>query len=425
MTTPLNYVARLKEQYPVPNFDWDSLPLGVRESFESDPGYSSPEVRASLNMDPAVRLFEELRRRLPPELEERIANGQLAVGCIDDPLPNAYCVPTASGGCAIILHRGLMHFTYRVARALSTRIAVEGDSSELRVPVEETARLLAEIFWWYENTEQAFGPTYEVTLQQIQYASVLAMHSERFVVAHELAHALLHLDGIARLDGHDGELAADETALRMVLASEPDAVAPRGAFELTFAYAGAEFWLQIYDCLERVGITFAGTHPPAAVRFEALREAARRLCTDQEEWSYLTSMARAFDELFRRTVGIISDHSAAGLAYSRDAEGLAAELHRLLGECVGGPVPDYSRFYSEADALFDRGYPHVIIEEVAQIARNFIQDSISIRNGEVADLGAWQNFQKYKLLLGYVSGRMIEPPRSVFMRYLDPRTIQS
>jgi hypothetical protein len=373
-------------------------------------------------------LLSILKPRLPDAIPPLFDEGVLAVGGLHDPTPNAYVTPAEDGSFAIVLHTGLRDLLYRVTRILATHARpASSQNAPIATPaIRDTARRLAEVFWWLGVTEPArvFGPEYSITDEQIKSAGLLTIESGLFLLAHEIGHVMLESsDGqIERALGTAGgsarqeEHAADIFALHVVLglgAPEPSMRPERRMF----AYAGAELVLQIYRALESFpGLLGASVHPPAAERLTRLRAHMRSKCATEEDWVILCSIARGFDALLTEMVDIIQEPGEHAAFFSREAECLSAELHALLERCTENG-PDYATFYIEASRLFGRGYSHTLNEQILEIvmthvrARHGSEGSPVARSTDVSQ--ELRMFRKLKLLYGLISG-LPEPARSVF-----------
>ncbi len=87
--------------------------------------------------------------------------GWIAVGEVNNPAPDCYVERVGTEGYAIILQSGLCRLIYRVARIVATRFRAMGEEGPAQgAGIEETARLVAEVLWWFQETGQSFGPDY-------------------------------------------------------------------------------------------------------------------------------------------------------------------------------------------------------------------------------------------------------------------------
>lgn len=193
---PRRYIAEMKKRAAPQRSltEPDLPPWAVSEWQESGHGVDDL-IKSTKDVDYAERLLSHLSPRLPVELRQLFAEGAIAVGEVKDPKPNAFTRTLGPGEYAIIFNSGLRDFIYRIARVLATRFVPRTTSKEDEPQISDisdTARLIAEIFWWFQETEQAFGPRYSTTQQQVQIASLLATEAEILLLAHEIGHVIDH-----------------------------------------------------------------------------------------------------------------------------------------------------------------------------------------------------------------------------------------
>lgn len=375
-------------------------------------------------------LYSQLSPRLPAELQQLFTEGFIAIGAINEPSPNAYVKSLGEDGYAIVFHTGLRDFIYRLARVLSTRFlpSSEDPTSHQAPPFPETARLVAEIFWWFQETGCAFGPSYEISDQQLMVANKLATEAELFLVSHEIGHVIadLPLDrafieriALTTTDGdHRDEHAADAIAVRLAMdlfnaASTPTA----GVVQLR--YAGVEFALRVFATLETLGFRFHGTHPSASSRLTFIRAEVRRLVANEQAWDGVTLLARGIESLFDEMATIMRRPAEHESFFVHAAEAVVRQLVDLLEKCTGGFVPDYMTFYQDAGAVFAQGYSHRLLSEIASVSARFFSEAGKVNPGSRTREQAWRDFQKFKLLWGFIVQHMNEPARSVFLRTFD------
>jgi len=305
--------------------------------------------------------------------------------------------------------------------------------------VPELARVIAEIFWWYQETELAFGPDYEIERSQVVLASALATYAETFLLAHEFGHIYAAqssewrkgakgTNSIDSLEEHVADMAGLLTLLKAVQEG-------RGPFprELPVAYAGAELALQIWHLMGRIGMTFVdGDHPPATERIAGLRVVLRQHCSSDGDYDAVTSLASGIEKLFEEVGEIILDPREHQLGYERAAERLVNDLRALIRKCTGGIVPDYMTFYQEAPRILAQGYPEVILERVVgEVAREFraAGKMLPKESGEGGGrdwteeerqaIRKWGNyFQAFKLFLG-LTQHLAEPVSAIYQAALD------
>jgi hypothetical protein len=365
--TPKQYIAAQQSKNPrrrVRASDLSKDTIKRLEEVAKVTGHSSEKAFAKVDSvgDYGEYLLGLIREGLSRETLRLLEEGLIAVGEIGDQTPNAY-TERVGAGCAILFNSGLRDFVYRVARAFSTRAQPKTlVGTQATVPIEETARVVAEIFWWFSETGMPFGPEYQIQPHQILFAHRLATAAEMFLLAHELSHAVSMITAgesstepglsAAQVD----EFMADGEGITIVLANiisgtNPSSMGPE------WAYAGAEFALQIYAALEALGVEFAESHPPAAERLSFLRNFISENLGDSTSWDGIHQPAHTIDLVFQALTKTILNPSAEQEKFFRRAEEeIAKELIELLGRCSGGAVPDYATFYPEASAILNRGY---------------------------------------------------------------------
>jgi hypothetical protein len=98
--------------------------------------------------------------------------------------------------------------------------------------------------------------------------------------------------------------------------------------------------------------------------------------------------------MFDAIVRIINDPTEHERFFDHQASDVLSELDRLLDECTGGIVPNYVRFYSVAGEVFARGYSHMMLQKVAQVALEFFQDVKAYKEGgQTPDDERWVRFK--------------------------------
>lgn len=370
-------------------------------------GLSLSELLDQLNEeDWAAYLVSYLKPRLDPLIIDLLESDTVAIGAIYDPIPDV-SITKLENGYAILFSTGMREFVYRLARIIATRFSI-GDQC-VEGGLHETARLVAEVFWWFQETNIAHGPQYDINDDQMRAASTLAMEAEAFLLCHEIGHMMSDAPGMLdELSGglhaegqtaHFDEFAADFFGSILVLGSR-DENPPDFAITLQMRYAGIEFVLLIYRCLEQIGLDFSHTHPQAGERLAYIRSAIRRRCADHESWLGLSEIARGIEAIFDNILKILDSPKEHAFYFERKAEELLDDLNRALDECTGDIVPDYVSFHSRAGEIFSRGYPERILKRVAEVSANFFSGAYTEERAEQAN-ELWVRFQQFKLLLSF------------------------
>jgi hypothetical protein len=423
---PSDYIANLKRERSKASIKRDSLPDWVLADLQKTASDVDSFLSELSSSDRAEELLSNLKPRLASWLQELLSTDLIVVGEVEDPHPNAYVKFLGEDGYAIVFNSGLTKLLYRVARILATRfVSSEEGEREPTPEFQETARLIAEVFWWLRETGQSFGPDYPIRLEQAKMASLLTTEAETFLIAHEIGHVIddasKHANPIfSKLDqtltlGHREEHTADAMALVMVMELH-DKGAQRDPFQTPLIYAGAEFALQVYSVLEHLNFELAESHPAATRRLNFIRSEMKRVCASKEAWTSMTALSSGIDALFAEIIGIVNDPGQHGDFFERQANQVISELNRLLDQCSGGFVPDYAHFHIEAVKIFDTGYSHIFLEKVAQIANEFF--AAAETSNSVNGQQTWVRFQKFKLLFSFAREHMPEPARSLFLRAL-------
>ncbi len=374
-------------------------------------------------------LYEKLCLGLPNEIKTRVEQGQIVVGEVGLKNPFAYIEKFSEDQSLIVMHSGIFEFLYRIARPLSATIfRVEGKSEEIGINTSDLARIICEIFWWQEKTNDNFGPGYLISNEQKYLANLLANSAESFLLAHEFGHAAIWLGadvGVLQspLSPEDEETAADALGLHMFISAQTaDPNTPEGFLELSLAYAGAEFSLQVWDVMSRLNLGFVdGVHPPSRRRIDELRTTLRGFTETDEVHNALLQIAKQLDQIFGEVVRIIDSRGGeyADL-YDQQENELVDAIRKSLFKCAEGPIPDYMTFYSEALDLMNQGYAHSVLQNVFNNVTADFKVS-QLQSNEVDQGDALLRFKRFKLLLGLVTN-MPEPAKSLYQLSLDRLT---
>ena len=183
------------------------------------------------------------------------------------------------------INRGLMLFVYRVARVVAPYIIDPPEAP--RPPMEESAERLGTLIDWMASPLAApwISADWKVGPRAARTAENVAQASERFVIAHEVAHILLghriqQAPGpdavgvtVESLDEResDQEIAADASGLILTI----DSMTTDG-FAAQAAAVGVFFFLWCLAIAEDVGAIDPGqTHQSAQLRDQLLRAAVQ------------------------------------------------------------------------------------------------------------------------------------------------------
>jgi hypothetical protein len=424
--TPKEYVASRKASASRRVYTEKDIASTVATTWQAA-GLKFSDLLEELNeKDWAEFLVSYLKPRFHPALISLLESDTVAIGTIDNPFPDA-SITRLENGYAILFSTGIREFVYRLARIIATRFSIADQS--VGVELHETARLVAEVFWWFQETNVAHGPDYAINDAQMRVANNLAMEAEAFLLCHEIGHIASDTPGMLEelsddmqgvdLAAHLDEFIADFFGSMFVLGAREDDHSSANAIDLQFRYAGIEFVLQIYQCLEKIGMDFSDSHPPAAERLAYIRNAIRRRCADNESWLGLSTIACGIEGIFDKILAILDSPQEHAQYYERKAAELLDDLNRALDDCSGGMVPDYANFRPCAGEIFARGYPESVIKRVAQVAADFFAD-VYAEDQEGTGYGSeqWVHFQQFKLLLSFVRDMHEGAVRARFMAAL-------
>lgn len=433
--TPKEFIASLRARYSPSAVTPGHLSSTYAKFIAAKVGKSVDELAQSVSeLDYGSYLLSLLKPRLPAGIVALFDEGVLAVGGINDPTPNAYVKRVGNRGYAIVLHTGMRDLLYRVMRILATRARPRSDADQpVDMPeLHETARLMAEVFWWLKvtNPPRVFGPDYAITPDRISFAAHLTIEAGMFLLAHEIGHALhegademfTQLTapiGSARSAAHLEEHSADIVALALTLGCDVAEAASTNPTRLMYTYAGAELALQIYHALGQClpALISTSTHPPAKDRLAHIRSVMASKCDTPESWCALSSTAMALESMLTEMVRIIQTPGEHAQFFEQQAKSIAREFNDLLDRCsVDELVPDYSTFYEEASCLFGRGYSHKLLEHVAEVAAAYAagQSGVAGSTQQLAQEQQYRRaFRKFKLVYGFIDG-IPEPARTLF-----------
>jgi len=426
--TPRQFIAQLQKSRPPRSSLFIKEPSSRMVAMAGKMGVPPKKLLKQFSKrDWAKHLVRHLRPRFPPELTELLDNGFIAVGDCTDTTPDTQVKDFGTEGYAIVFNIGLVQFLYRIARVLSTRFMPLDAKESPAQGIEDTARFISEIFWWYQQTGHAFGPDYEITEHQIHAASQLCTEAEAFLLAHEIGHIISDLSESANpmvaqiqhncSEKHYEEYSAD--AYGLFIAMEFSKEWTTLDVKDYIRYAGIEFSLQIFRVLEQVGFDISTSHPPAENRLNFIRSLMKERFATSEAWEYISSFSSSIEKLFSRIVEIITNPDIYAEKYEKQAMSVLLEVDTLFEACSKGHTPDYITFYNGLDAIFSGGYSHKVLERVAKLVYDFSNlvngsTPYHVFSGEMK-VPYWRNIQKYKLLLGYATSGNIPPPMKILL----------
>ncbi|RTQ89227.1 MULTISPECIES: phage exclusion protein Lit family protein [Stenotrophomonas] len=388
----------------------------IAEELELPVATGLPDATCRVQM-----VLRDLRPLLPESIISRLDDGRISAAEICEHNPAVYVQTFQDGSYGIVMTSALPEYLYRVARPLSSALIRLESNPSRGLELDELARILGEIVWW--QCEGSFGPDYEISKHQRIYASELAMRAQRFLVAHELAHVMCDVEDKLReerpetVGAVEEELVCDYIAVQLSMhASSARDDDPN--FHM-LSYAAAEFALQSWSLLERLGdhAPVADSHPALPDRLAAMRQALRDCCEDEAAFEQIVLVADLIDRAFARAADLLPDIEAR---FSVEADAFADAIHALLDECSLEDVPDYSRFREEIRPILGRGYPVKLVEAVlSPVIDGFF---LANRSGspEFSDEEISRRFRRMKLLYslqGSYSKPMDTLLECVFSRY--------
>ena len=427
MQKPSDYINERKRLFPFSRKSMADLSPELIK-FNKQHSISPEDILNDINnIDYGERLLEHLKGRLPDWILDLFKKELIGIGAVADPLPNAY-THEVDTGFAIIFNIGLSQFIYRVVRALCTRVSFQDE--KLNISFEETCQIISDIFFWFANTEQAMGPSYPISPNQLVFASRLATEAECYFVLHEIGHVLIEASkkynlelAPVNLKAHEEEYYSDRFAIQILL-SRDGAVTD---LPPSFSFASAIIALKIYHGLELSDINFDDSHPKASSRVQRLKSYLRRSLPSKKEYQDFTNLSNSFEKVFGKVIETINNPNEEQIAQlEKDSNEILTEIDRLLDLCSGDLFPDYVQFKSKATEIFNRGYSTKLLEKVAHSAKTFFENNKEIKSVKYKNLTEdggkkirlWNiNFQKYKLFMSLVR-EFPEPAKSIFDDHL-------
>jgi hypothetical protein len=371
---PKEYIRSLQSKFPPPK-QISADALSWLKSLDLPANFDINSYQYDDSEDYAEKLFAIIKPGLLGFLDTISKQDRVAVGEIGSGTANVYWEQIGND-YAVVFCSGLRDFLYRVARPIAASMKIGSDLSTHTLPFPELARVIAEIFWWYQEAQIAWGPLYEIDFANIIVGSALATYAECFLFAHEFGHIYVsemkkeksQLD--EELTDYDEEYAADSIGFQILITA---GLAKSGPMpDIPIVYAGVEFALHVWRIMDRLGIQFVGPHPQATDRIINLRQQLQMACKSEEDYLYALRFAKDIEHILDMVSDIIIDPSEHEAAYDRAAQKIVEEMWDLVKKCVGEMWPDYSRFYSEAPKIFAKGFPTVLIDKVVvEICKRF------------------------------------------------------
>jgi len=406
-------LSALQANHPLPVIDTTRLGQVLEEL------HLPIQALDTKSLDRVKHLYDGLRPGLHPALQASVERGQIVMGEVGVSSPCAYIARLADDQSLIVMHSGLFEFLYRIARPLSATVfRVEGDADQVGIERAELARIVCEIFWWQLETDGHLGPGYPITSEQKRIANLLAHSAESFLLAHELGHALVALNGDVGMDGlpisaAQEEALADRLGLHMYLTARTVNVVNPEPLLLSLHCAGAELALQVWDVMSKLKMPFVdGVHPPSRARIEGLRAMLREFVESDEVLDELLRLPKLLEETFDEVTRIVGagggEHASL---FDQQGKELVLAIHASLDKCAAETIPDYVTFYSEAVDFMNQGYAHQVLSDVF----NKVAAEFAVMRAQLGHFGAGEllKFNRFKLLIG-LSDQLPEPAKSLF-----------
>ena len=405
------------------------------EAFRYGPPRPSLRVLEIANVPPAERegylenfeaqqaartlaLLEQVTQGLQaevPEMREFLRDERAVLAAAHDVGDlNARTLAAENGGWLIVFNQGLVTFIYKAARSMATRIqfapsnATDPIDLSGALSLEQVADLFISMFEWYRVVGVPFGPDFPIRDEQLRFASRLTAESEKFILAHEVAHHVLgHTRAGTRslsvsdtvvqeldVDRRD-ELDADALAIRMALES----ISSSDGVSASHAYAGAELVFQVMTLFEEYDKTpEVSSHPPARERLDHLRTALLDVA-DARSVPIVRDLADAIADFMAILKPYVLDPERREQLMARQHE-----FEELLRPLVDRFAPIRPRHRGFADAVRD-----LELQFLPEVLEGGLADEIC-RNQRLVDAGGDQAdiaVQRLTLLLGFASNHPV------------------
>ena len=377
-------------------------------------------------------LWSGLKARVPSFLSNMQQIGKLAIGVVSENEPKILVKYLPERNYAILIHEDLANLIYRITRAAIAQMSVIGVGVEHLAQVDEVhfVQLLTDILWWFQKTGTVFGPDYPVNEHQKLLAGVLAVETERFLVAHEFGHIVVNPGG--EIDSNDlierllsasfrgfisdntsqweEEHIADILGFDIVMGLMVGNGMSDNGFENQLRYAGVELMLLIEYAMEELGFRVSNTHPPAKMRLEVIRRRALAISSSEHDYNCLAGVARKLEQFFTDALHryFNADHSF----YQAKGKLLLSKILYALEVGSSSTTPGYYIFYESMNEVLSAGYYESTINLIEKLLRELTPPDpqpvllyeFQEMTGTILDeekRAKLRNFRKYKLLVGY------------------------
>jgi hypothetical protein len=392
-------------------------------------------LKAYFSEDPRHRyIYGLIVQGLPEDVRSFVSSGQVILAGVHDPVPEAYVKFFDDESCAIVYNFGLMDFMYRVCQAFAAHFVRPGDYgpsdraftgvlSLPQGPVESDGlRVIAEIFWWYQQTGKSFGPAYPGWDGQVKVAGFLAFAAEAFFLAHEFGHIAFRIRAGKSMSTEVEELEADGFALEIVA----EAIRMGGfARPPDIVWIGIYVGLLIFTALEALGSDFGSTHPAFSDRLELFRAFAARELKNAELEQHVFEIGEIVEGVFSEIVRIALRPTVLERKFYREHERQAAKAFcDLVDQSANYPrgnprllTADHEFFALGMNSLMRSGHAYVLLEEAKRMASENVELLAAINESEDADEALtmkWALAFNRVRVLGLWAADAIEPIGSLF-----------
>lgn len=355
------YIDELKSKYPT-----ESLPVS-KDIF--NPEFQSYfEIREKdYQADPEKYLdylYDNfLKATLPAFINDEVEKGNVIFLLSGNLEPEVF-IKKFPEQYAIVATQGLQRLVFRVLRILSTSIQTINDTSNNRKSFKEIGYKMGEVFWWLKETKMPWGPSYNASVFQIEYASNLTTVVELFFLAHEFAHMMFDVcrkKGNKNMDfikGNEEELQADFYAARFCynITTIPKII----------IIPGVELGLYILEGLEKIGFDMGG-YPPIQERLKMVRSAfVIESNGDFDKLYSQTILSRDFDKIFHWSMeSIFKCNSDEDPDFATMEKKKKEDFHKLLNQHFS-----FNLFDNSFCKFINEGLMHIVYYETILLVQD-------------------------------------------------------
>jgi len=163
-------------------------------------------------------LYSKLKANLPQSISDLFSMDKAVVGQLGIPTPDAYTKRIGDNGYAIIIHSGLPRFIYEVSRIIFANSNIwhnGGIIQKATASKEESIEIISSIYFEFmKKGKVGIKDDYQISREQVNWASDNATRAEMFVLAHEIGHiSIWQQNGTNKPVSLQDELDADKNGL--------------------------------------------------------------------------------------------------------------------------------------------------------------------------------------------------------------------